>query len=166
MTSYGSLIRTLVALLVLAFMQAASASDWSYYEAKRYGYSMLVPTGVKVKEREWDGGWGGVAAEFEGVKLYGLAKLGERASDVEIEKFALRTIGIPASQWKLIDSGTRQGGWLRYKTFQATVGAKLYFGGYGVGPKGNYLLFLETTPADYNDHKADYLKWYESIRLE
>ena len=57
-------------------------------------------------------------------------------------------------------------GWGRYRTFRATSGSKLVFGGYGVGPKGNYLLYLETTPADYNEHKADYDKWYESIRLD
>ena len=42
----------------------------------------------------------------------------------------------------------------------------MVFGAYGVGAKGNFLLYLETTPADYNDHKADYDKWYESIRLD
>ena len=42
----------------------------------------------------------------------------------------------------------------------------MVFGAYGVGAKGNYLLYLETTPADYNAHQADYEKWYESIRLD
>ena len=37
---------------------------------------------------------------------------------------------------------------------------------FGVGKKGNYLLYLETTVDDYNAHKADYNKWYESIRLD
>jgi hypothetical protein len=35
-----------------------------------------------------------------------------------------------------------------------------------VGKRGNYLLYLETTVADYDEHKADYNKWYESIRLD
>ena len=34
------------------------------------------------------------------------------------------------------------------------------------GKQGNYLLYLETTVSDYNEHKADYIKWYESIRLD
>ena len=50
--------------------------------------------------------------------------------------------------------------------FEAVRGGKLYFGGYGVGAKGNYLLYLETTVDDYNAHKSDYNKWYESIRLD
>jgi hypothetical protein len=145
---------------------AAAATGWKHYEAKSYAYSMLVPVGVAMKEREWGGGWGGLTADFEGVKLNGLAKLGAKESDAEIEKFAVRTIGIPAREWTRVDSGEHQQGWERYRTFQATRGAKLYFGGYGVGRQGNYLLFLETTVADFNAHKADYMKWYESIRLE
>jgi len=26
--------------------------------------------------------------------------------------------------------------------------------------------YLDTTPGDYMDHKTDYDKWYESIRLD
>ena len=37
---------------------------------------------------------------------------------------------------------------------------------YGVGKRGNYLLYLETTPADYMASKIEYDKWYESIRLD
>ena len=160
-----ALARLLFGALALVLAQSAFASDWKHYEAKSYGFSMLVPTGVNVREREWGGGWGGLNAEFEGVKLYGLAKLGAKATDAEIEAFAVRTIGIPAGEWKLVDSGSGRG-WERYKTFRATRGGKLYYGGYGVGPKGNYLLYLETTTADYESHTADYHKWYESIRLE
>jgi hypothetical protein len=158
--------RLLLAVLVVMVAPCALASDWKNYDAKSYGFSMLVPTGVAIKEREWGGGWGGINADFEGVKLYGLAKLGAKASDAEVEKFAIQTIGIPASEWTLVDSGANQRGWGRYKTFRATKGAKLYYGGYGVGPNGNYLLYLETTTADYNAHAAEYHKWYESIRLE
>ena len=145
--------------------QIAAAADWHLYEAKKYGFSMLVPAGVAVKEKEWGGGWGELWAEHEGVKRHGLSKLGAKESDGDIETFAVRTIGIPANEWKMIDSGRGQG-WERYKTFEAVRGRALYFGGYGVGVKGNYLLYLETTVSDYNDHKSDYVKWYESIRLD
>lgn len=158
--------RLVIGVFAGLLTQAALAADWKYYEAKSYGFSMLVPAGVEVREREWGGGWGGANASFEGVKLHGLARLGARESDADIERFAVQTIGIPASEWTMIDSGTGQRGWMRYKTFRATSGSKLYFGGYGVGAKGNYLLYLETTTADYNEHKADYIKWYESIRLD
>jgi hypothetical protein len=127
---------------------------------------MLIPAGAAVRERESAGGWGGMFATFEGVKVHGLAKLGAKESDADIERFAVQVIGIPAGQWTMIDSGTNHNGWARYRTFSAKSGPKLYFGGYGVGPKGNYLLYLETTADDYNEHKAEFAKWYESIRLE
>ena len=144
----------------------ALASAWVAYESKAYGFAMLIPAGTATKESEFGGGWGGLAAVHEGVKLFGLAKLGERATDEEIEKFAVQTIGIPASAWTQIDQGKDWNGWSRYRTFQAAQGSKLVFGAYGVGQKGNYLVYLETTPADFKEYKADYEKWYASIKVQ
>jgi len=150
--------------LLLVASQLAAA-DWKYYEAKGYGFSMLVPEGTKMTEKELGGGWGQLWGTSEGVKLYGMAKLGAKESNADIEKYAVRVIGIPASEWKQVDAGAGRG-FERSKTFEAVRGDKLYFGGYGVGKRGNYLLYLETTVDDYNSHKADYRKWYESIRLD
>src|SRR6185436_1565287 len=138
----------LAALLALPSV----AQDWVQYEAPSYGFSMLIPKGTQTREREYGGGWGGLNATVEGVKLFGLAKLGAGESDAAIEKFAIQTIGIPASAWTEIDKGANKNGWSRYRVFQARSGQKLVFGGYGVGPKGNYLLYLETTPDDFRDH--------------
>lgn len=150
----------------LALLTAtAVAAGWAIYEAKAYGFSMLIPSGTPVKEREWPGGWGGLTAQHDGVNLFGLAKLGAQPTDAEIEKFAVQTIGIPASEWTKVDQGRNSNGWNRYRTFEATKGAKLVFGAYGVGSKGAYLLYLETTPADFNAYRADYNAWYNSIRL-
>jgi hypothetical protein len=159
------ILRSLIGATLLLLAAAAGADGWAIYEAKAYGFSMLVPQGVAVREREWSGGWAGVSIQHEGVGLHGLAKLDTRASDEEIEKFAVRTIGIPASAWTQVDQGKNQRGWTRYYTFRATQGSKLVFGGYGAGPKGSYLLYLETTAADFNAYRADYDKWYESIKL-
>ena len=82
---------------LVSLAAVAIASGWMEYESKHYGFSMLVPAGTSTKETEWAGGWGGLTAVHEGVKLFGLAKLGARESDDEIEKFAVQTIGIPAS---------------------------------------------------------------------
>lgn len=155
----------LIAVALLSLASQLAAADWKNYEARSYGFSMLVPEGTKMTERELGGGWGRLWGDSQGVKLHGLAKLGAKESDAEIEKFAVKTIGIPAGEWKMIDSGSGRG-FERYKTFEAVRGNKLYFGGYGVGKKGNYLLYLETTVEDYNAHKADYKKWYDSIRLD
>ena len=62
----------------LMLFAAAHASDWKYYETKPYGFSMLVPTGAKLQTREWGGGWGGISSNYEGLKFYGLAKLGAK----------------------------------------------------------------------------------------
>lgn len=153
-------------LASLLMFSAAQASDWKYYETKQYGFSMLVPTGAKLQTREWGGGWGGMKSEYEGISFYGLAKLGPKESDADIEKYALNVIGIPASAWTKVDQATNVRGWDRSYVFKANVGSRLIFGMYGVGKKGNYLLYLDTTPGDYMDHKADYDKWYESIRLD
>lgn len=158
--------RAFLALSSIFLAAAALAADWKYYETKPYGFSMLVPTGVKIIEREWGGGWGGIAAREENVQFYGLAKLGTKERDSDIEQYALKTIGIPASAWTKIDEGRNVRGWERFFTFKANLGSKLYYGMYGVGSKGNYLLYLETTPNDYMTYKTDYDKWYESIRLD
>jgi hypothetical protein len=128
---------------------------------------MLIPAGTATKESEFGGGDGAaLPPSTTGVKLFGLAKLGAHATDEEIEKFAVQTIGIPASAWTQIDQGKDWNGWSRYRAFQAAQGSKLVFGAYGVGPKGNYLVYLETTPADFKEYKADYEKWYASIRVQ
>src|SRR4051812_27467720 len=90
--------------LLMTFSQL-SAADWKTYEAKGYGYSMLVPEGTKMTSKELGGGWGQLWGNSDGVKLYGMAKLGKKESNEEIEKYAVKTIGIPASEWKLIDAG-------------------------------------------------------------
>jgi hypothetical protein len=161
-----SILSRLAAVAALLVFSQWAQADWKYYEAKGYGFSMLVPTGTKMTEKEWGGGWGELWGNADGVKLHGLAKLGAKESDADIEKYAVKVIGIPAGEWKKIDSGANQRGFERYRTFEAMRGPKLYFGGYGVGKRGNYLLFVETTVEDYNEHKADYSKWYESIRLD
>jgi len=157
-------------ILAFAFAFAisqAAVADWKYYQAKGYGFSMLIPEGTTMKEKELGGGWGELWADYEGVKLHGLAKKGAKESDADIEKFAVKTIGIPASEWKKVDSGLGERGFERHRTFEAVRGDKLYFGAYGVGKKGgNYLLYMETTVSDYDEHKADYRKWYDSIRLD
>ena len=161
-----SFSRFLLGACAILSVSAACAADWANYQTRPYGFSMLIPAGVSVREQEWGGGWGGMSAEFEGVRLYGRAKLGAQETDAAIENYALGVIGIPAGAWTRIDQGTNERGWNRYRTFRATVGSKLVFGAYGVGAKGNYLLYLETTAADYAAHRADYEKWYESIRLD
>ncbi len=142
----SKLLLGLSALLMAAAATVASASDWRYYESKPYGFSMLVPTGVRLVEREWGGNWGGLSGREGDVLFYAQAKLGAKETNEDIEQYALRTIGISAAAWTKIDQGQNVRGFERYATFKANLGSKLYYGMYGVGKKGNYLLYLETTP--------------------
>jgi hypothetical protein len=158
----------LIALITASFVISThSAEDeWEKYSAKEYGFEMLIPKGVKFLEREKSGGWGGLYGTYEGVKLYALAKLGAEETKDDIRKFAEKECGIPGENWKRIDSGKDSSGWKWYEIYVAEKGDTLIFGGFGVGPKGNYLAFLKTTKSDYEEHKADYKEWFESIKLQ
>ena len=50
--------KLLACALLFGMVQKAAAADWRYHEAKNYGFSMLVPAGVTVREKELGGGWG------------------------------------------------------------------------------------------------------------
>lgn len=166
-----------VAVRFLAFVSLAFVSmivagtmvadeGWTRYSAPDYGFSMLVPAGTEIVEREWPGGWGGLYAEHEGVKLYALALLGDWSTPEEIEKFGIEVTGIGDKYWSLIDKGKNTAGWRWYRTVKAEAGGRVVYGGYGVGEKGSYLLLLATTSADFKAYRSDYEHWYESVRLE
>lgn len=112
-----------------------------------------------ISSRNWTG-------SHNGVRFHGQAKLGAKESNADIEKYAVNLIGVPAGAWVKVDEVQNTRGWERAQVFKANVGSRLLFGMYGVGPKGNYLLYLDTTPDDYMAYKKDYDKWYESIRLD
>ena len=152
--------------LVLGWSFTAMAQlGWSSYRSDKYGFTMLAPPGVRFTERELGGGWGTLEATHEGIKFLGIAKLGEWAKPEEIETFGVRVTGVAPALWKQIDKGTNQDGWTWWRTVEATDGRVLLFGVYGIGAKGSYLILLQTTVKDYEEHKADYRKWYDSITL-
>jgi hypothetical protein len=155
-------------LLVCAVGSARTQGEetWVKYQAKEYGFSLLVPTGTKFAEKEFGDGWGQLWAQHEGVTLYGLAKLGERATPAEIERVGVKLTGIPSSAWKEIGKGENKGGWLWYRTVEASDGDTLIIGDYGVGSRASYLLILVTTESDYREYEADYKTWYQSIQLD
>jgi hypothetical protein len=64
-----------------------------------------------------------------------------------------------------VGRGQNRNGWNWFHTVEAVAGQQLIFGGYGTGPKGSYLVLLQTTVGDYEAHKADYRRWYDSIAL-
>ncbi len=150
-------------LIFIAFTSGALAGDWSYYDATDYGFKMLVPDAATIEEKEIDD-WGGLYAYYDGIKLWGLAKLGEEASAEEIEKFGVRLAGIPGRYWKEVDSGEGSG-WKWFKTVRAEYDGKVVYGGYGTGRRGSYLLLIKTTEEDFEEYETDYMYWYESVQL-
>lgn len=151
-------------LTVFASAAGARAQEWREYTAADYGFSMLVPAGTMMATREFGGGWGGLVGEHDGTSVIGVAKLGSQEQAADIEAFGVSVTGIPAARWTLIDEGAGNG-WKWYRTVSAKEGSKQVFGGYGVGPRGSYLLILVTTPEDFGAYRSDFDAWYESIKL-
>ncbi|MGE4071002.1 MAG: hypothetical protein AB7E72_07490 [Lysobacterales bacterium] len=153
-----------VFVFALIMQTSAFAEEWSVYESSDYGFSMLVPSGTKLETKEFGGGWGGLRGASEGVNLVAVAKLGPAEPAADIEAFGVQVTGIPKSNWELIDGGSGHG-WDWHKTVIARQGNEVYFGGYGVGSRGSYLILLKTTQADFISYRADYDDWYDSVRL-
>lgn len=142
-----------------------ASERWVRYNAKAYGFSMLVPAGTRFVEKQYLGGWGELLARYEGVTIYGLAKKGAKATPEEIEKIGVKLTGIPSDSWTEIGRGENQAGWLWYRTVKASLGGTLVIGDYGVGRKSSYLLIIVTTASDYAEYESEYQKWYQSIQL-
>ena len=87
---------------------AAFAADWTVYRDKAYSCSMLMPAGTKFSTREYGGGWGGMTANFEGVRFHGIAKLGRRVTTSSIWR---RRLPVSRRTGPITTSGMRQCGW-------------------------------------------------------
>lgn len=153
-----------LAVFLAASFDTAMAGPWQAYNAPDYGFSMLVPEGAQLETREWPGGWGGLRGSYQGVTVLGVAKLGAHETAEAIEQFGANLTGIPRHAWEEFDAGADKG-WDGYRAVRAELGERIIFGGYGIGPKGSYLVLLETTLADYAVHEDEYETWYESVRL-
>ncbi len=140
--------------------------DWQVYRADAFGFSMLIPQRAVVVEQE-ESGWGVLkVSKAKGVNVFAIAKLGEQASAKDIQAVGVDLTGIAAEHWKHIDEGKDRRGWTWYKTVVAKTPGKVLVGGYGTGPKGNYLMLIETDPADYARNKDEYDLWYSSVYLD
>jgi hypothetical protein len=162
-----SLPRVVVAVIALVFVlgSAFAAEGWTEYKADEYGFTMQVPKGTQFTEKEGTGGWGELHATHEGVSVYALGKLGAPVDAKEIVAYGVKVTETAADKWKTIDKGADRNGWKWWESVEVTDGNTVVFGGYGVGPKGSYMMLMKTTATDFAAHKADYAKWYESIKL-
>ena len=152
---------TLSLLVAVSFcMGVLSADDgWTTYSSRKYGFSMLIPKGTAMMDKEFGGGWAGAYGEHEGVIFEGITKLG-KATHGEIVEFGIRNTGVAESRWSKVDSGD---GWTVYAVEK---GENVLLASVVVGSKAGFLLFLKTTKSDIHAHKADYEKWYKSVKID
>lgn len=145
--------------------QAEDENGWSVYRSEDYGFEMLVPTEMELKEKEWTGGWAGFEGEYQGMRLYAIAKQ-EEATAEEIEKFGVEVSKIGEDHWSLIDEGEEdENGWDWYRAYKASHDGKVAYAGLGVGPRGSYLLMITTSELDDLVYSSDYGKWYQSLKV-
>lgn len=158
-----------LAVVVCAAVPPSAAANspvvWEKYQARKYGFSMLVPVGIRLKEKQFGPRWGELTAKYGVVTLVALAKLGDKATPDEIERVGVKITNIPAAEWRVIGRGRNEGGWLWWKTVTAERNGMRIIGDYGAGNKSSYLMLLITTEDDFRSDQANYKRWYQSIQL-
>ncbi len=132
---------------------------WTTYSSEKYGFSMLIPQGTRMADKEFGNGWAGAYGNHEGVEFSGIAKL-EIAEEKDIIRFGVQHTGIGEDHWDLVDQGQD------FKVYKAQDGNKVLLAAVVVGTKAGFLLFLKTTDGDLKQHKADYEKWYKSVKIK
>lgn len=156
----------IIAISACCWATSAAAIDWKKHEAPPDGFTMMVPATGVVRSQELGRGWTGISSTAGVATTHGLSKLGASESDTEIENIAARAIGIPAAEWMPVGHGGDVHGWKHFSAFKAKSGTKYVLGEYGVGAKGNYLFYLETTVSDYDAHASEYDHWYDAIWVQ
>ena len=152
-------------VVLLASGPQAFAFNWAQYEAKAYGFRMLIPEYTTLAERKHPNGWGELRASYLGTEIIVFVKLGKPATADDIEMYTWRLTRIAPDDWQVIDKGKNARGFKWYKTTKSYIRDKVAYGIYGVGSRGNYMLLLLTDPADFEENKEAYRKWYESIEV-
>src|SRR5712671_3975119 len=135
MTAIG---KKLTVVLVLAAAALAAQEGWVKYSSSKYGFSMLVPEGTKMADKEFGGGWAGAYGKHEDVEFVGIAKMGKE-DEKDIINFGIKYTGIAESKWSKVDQGHG------YKVYEAEDGDHVVIAAVGVGSKASFLLLLKTT---------------------
>lgn len=139
--------------------------DWVFYKDDVYGFLLKLHRGTRFMETDFREGWEGKTGVFNTIKYLIAVKLGPQETENNIEKSLAKIINIPAKQWGKLREGKNNSGWEWYKVIKASKDDTLYLGGYGVGLKGNYIILMKTDNADFKTNEAEYLEWFDSIKL-
>lgn len=158
-------IRWVLAILVLFSASTVTSADWLHYESKVYGFSMILPEMTSLAEKRPAKGWGSLRAVYLQTEILVLIKPGGAAEEIEFRSISMQATGIMPGDWKVVDQGKNVRGFKWFKTLNAYRGASVVYGIYGLGQRGNYIFLLKTDPQHFEENKAEYTRWYESIRL-
>ncbi len=150
---------TIPALGALVLGALMAQGGWTTYSSAKHGFSMLIPQGTRMADKEYGDGWAGANGNHDGVEFHGVAKLGI-AAEADIVRFGVQYTGIGEDHWDMVDQGRD------FKVYKARQGDKAVLAAVVVGTKAGFLLFLRTTDADLNEHKTDYEKWYKSVKIQ
>lgn len=154
-------------LLVVTLAAEAVAQGWSVFKSDRFGFAMLVAPGTQWEARDFGSGWGGIRTKKGIIDFVAIVRLGYAGSPKELGDFAIAATKIPAAAWTKTDAGKNGNGWSWYQTYEARSSAtgRIAFAVLGTGRRGSYILYLETSQADYAANKALYGQWYRSLTL-
>ena len=151
---------------VICISPGASAETWRRHEAKKYGFSMLMPKGASVMEKAWPGGWVGLQADHGRTRLFGVTMRGKRNTADMIRTLAERLTGLERKHWT-VDKKTikARAGWVWYCVARAEDGHRVALAVYGIGRAGTYLMLLVSTRADARKNRAAHARWARGVRL-
>ncbi len=157
-----SIVVSVAASLLVS--SAAEAAAWKEVKSDEFGFRMLIPPKMKMVGKD-AGDWGGLFGVLGPVKIYGLARVGAHPSEANMKAFAAGHVAIPFDKWKLVHQVENKHGWTWAKTYRAEVAGRVVFAVLGHGPRGAYLIYLATTPANLKLFKLAYLKWYTNVHV-
>lgn len=144
---------------------SAKRGGWTVAKDKKFGFQMSVPKGTVLLGKDWKNGWGGLYGNYRGVQVWGLAQLGKQHRPAAFKLFGVLITGIPGKRWWKIDAGKNQQGFEWYETYRAVDKRRVVLCTFGVGKRGSYMLVLETSRKSYARDKAQYVRWYSSVRV-
>jgi hypothetical protein len=157
--------RYLITWTALLVCTLAHAEDWKVLHSDKFGFMMLLPRGAAWVGTDWGYGWGGCRVS-QGVYQFGaMVKLDAYAGLQELEGAAVMMSRVPAAYWSLVDDQRDTNGWIWRRTYMVQYGDRALYAVLGTGPRGSYVLFMETTLSDLMSQQALYRQWYDSLTV-
>jgi hypothetical protein len=142
--------------------------QWTEYRNQDLGFRMLVPPGVQPVTQVRTDGWGSITFKSsKTTSLSAVVKMGPAAPIDRIREYAAGISGLGADQWTRVGDPQRDtaAGFAWVETWTASDGNTLIFAILAHGPRGNYVIFVTTTVAEYQKRQAQFALWASSINV-